>query len=152
MTNEISKVVLIPETPLTDMETDRLLANLHEEAVKGFKVEIGREVIGHASGGSASFIVSRIEPANKFYGAVDGDTVFEIVRDEVKPPPPSVGKCELFVTPPCDESILLTEVYRLKPFMDELEALRVKHGVSWGCLRKLVEAIDQFGDETAPSI
>jgi hypothetical protein len=40
----------------------------------------------------------------------------------------------------------------LKLLIDELEALRVKHGISWGCLRKVVEAADQFEDETAPRL
>lgn len=152
---EISKVYLYSKAPLTPEQEAEALRDIATQAKGGFRVEIQREVLAHGAEETYSFLVRRIEPANKFYGSVDGGTAFEIVRDD-KPPPPT---CESLVKDPdaiekvsklADE--LFSEVGKMKTFMDELEAVRVKHGVSWGCLRKVVEAIDQFGDETTPTL
>jgi hypothetical protein len=149
---EISKVYLYSKAPLRPAQETVCLSDIMEQAKKGFRVELQQDVLAHARDEAIVFTVRRIEPPNKFYGSVDGDTAFEILHDEEKLPPPQTEKCGVFKVPPCDESILITEVDRLRLFIGELEALRVKHGVSWGCLRKVIEAIDQFGDETAPTL
>lgn len=154
--SEISKVYLYSKAPLTAEQETEALRDIKSQAWMGFRVEIQREVLAHGAEETYSFLVRRIEPANKFYGSVDGDTAFEIVRDDKPPPPQCIAENQTFTTSihpsPSDESLLFTEVDRIKPFIDELEAVRIKHGVSWVCLRKVVEAINLFGNETAPSL
>ena len=146
---EITKVYLYSKAPITPEQWAESQRDIGAQAKAGFRVEVQREVLAHGAEETYSFLVRRIEPANKFYGAVDGDTIFELIRDD-KPPPPSAGKCEL-LTPPQDDYPLFTDVDMLKLLIDELEVLRVKYGISWGCLRKVVEAVDMFGEETAPA-
>lgn len=143
---ELIKVFLRPDVPLTPVERSGLMGNLHEQAAKGFKVEVGREVIAHAPrGGSASFTVERIEPPNKFYGMVDGDTEFIMLgegRAEEKPPPPTLAGG--VSTPFPDEANTFISL------VDDLEAVRGRHNISWGTIHKAVEAIDRYSEETAP--
>lgn len=154
--NEIVKVYLYSKMPLTPEQELACLSDIRTQAKRGFSVEIQREVLAHGAEETYSFLVRRIEPANKFYGAVDGDTVFEIVRDDKPPPPQCDVERRTFTTsirpPLLDDYPLLSEVEKLKLFLDELETLRNKYAISWGCLRKVVEAVDQFGDETAPTL
>lgn len=156
MTSEITKVYLYSKAPLTAEQEAEALRDIGTQAKTGFRIEVQREVLAHGAEETYSFLVQRIEPSNKFYGSVDGDTVFEIVRDD-KPPPPQAETC---IRPSLEEMKKVTrellapfnEANKVKGFIDDLEAVRVKHNISWGCLRKIVEAVDQFGDETAPSI
>ena len=151
------KVYLYSKAPLTTEQEAEALRDIKTQAKQGFRVEIQWEVLAHGAEETYSFLVRKIEPVNKFYGAVDGDTVFELIRDD-KPPPPSAGKCELLQMPQISDpdalekiqkitDELFSEVGKIKVFIDDLEAVRVKHNVSWGCLRKVVEAVDQFGEE-----
>jgi hypothetical protein len=156
------KVYLYSRVPLTPEQWAESQRDIGAQAKAGFRVEVQREVLAHGSEETYNFLVRRIEPANRFYGSVDGDTIFELIRDD-KPPPPSAGKCELLQMPPISDpdalekirkitDELFSEVNNMKTFMDELEALRVKHGVSWTCLLRVVEAVDVFREETAPRL
>lgn len=153
---EISKVYLYSKAPLMPEQESEALRDIGTQAKLGFRVEVQREVLAHGAEETYSFLVRRIEPANKFYGAVDGDTVFELIRDDKPPPPQCDVERRTFTTsirpPLLDDYPLLIEVEKLKLFLDDLETLRNKYAVSWGCLRKVVEAVDQFGDETAPRL
>ena len=146
------KVYLYSKAPLTPEQEAEALRDIGIQAKTGFRIEVQREVLAHGAEETYSFLVRRIEPANKFYGAVDGDTVFEIVHDEVKPPPPSAEKCELLVAPPSDKPLLLTETDRLKLLIDDLEAVRAKHGVTYEFLHKMVDVMEDFGWDTRSAL
>jgi hypothetical protein len=149
---EINRVYLYTKVPLTPEQEAMCLADIGAQAREGFRIELQREVFAHTAEETFVFLVKRIEPSNKFYGLVDSDTEFEIIHEEAKATiaSPKVSSCASEKS--LDEPLLLTEVGRLKPFIDELEALRNKYVISWGCLRRLAEAIDEFGRETAPCL
>jgi hypothetical protein len=145
---EIVRVYLYSKAPLVPQQEEACLRDILEQARQGFRIELQREVFAHTAEETFVFLVKKIEPSNKFYGLVDKDTVFEIMHDEPKKP---VGVMTPTLNVKQEESseLIFTEVGRLKPFIDELEALRNKYVISWECVHKLVEAIEQFGDETA---
>jgi len=147
---EISKVYLYSKAPLTPQQEEESLRDIQSQAVQGFRVELQREVLAHTSEETFMFTVRRIDPVSKFYGLVDGDTVFELMRDEAKPPPPmeeapcAVRAPEAFPLP--------RDIASIKSFIDEMEALRLKYDVSWSCLRWIVVAVDEFEGERAPRL
>lgn len=148
--SEITKVYLASKAPLTPQQEKESLESLRKAAESKFRIEIQGEVFAHTVEETFTFVVRRIEPRDKFYGVVDENTIFEIMHGEEKKTVPEIN-----LSPPTLEDnapLKLTEFDRLMPFIDELEALRLKHNISWGCLNAIVYAIDKFGDETATSL
>jgi len=145
---EIVKVYLYSKIPLAPQQEEASLKDILEQARQGFWIELQREVFAHTAEEMFIFLVKKIEPPNKFYGLVDKDTVFEVMHDEPKKVIPicaSPEKPTLTFSGYPPEPSPSDETDRLKSLVDDIEALRAKHGITYEFLHKLVDVMEDFG-------